>query len=92
LNLVKNAIDAMSSLPPKARRLRITTRVDDHSTMLLSGHWTRNSCRGSGSALRSVLYNKVRRHGNGTRCLSYDRRKPRRQIATHQVGRRGIHF
>jgi len=36
LNLVKNAIDAMSSLPPKARRLRITTRVDDHSTMLLS--------------------------------------------------------
>ena len=36
LNLVKNAIDAMSSVPPEARRLRLTTSFDGHSTVLLS--------------------------------------------------------
>jgi signal transduction histidine kinase len=36
LNLVKNAIDAMSSVAPEARRLRLTTRFDGHSTVLLS--------------------------------------------------------
>jgi signal transduction histidine kinase len=36
LNLIKNAIDAMSSVPPEARRLRLTTSFDGHSTVLLS--------------------------------------------------------
>jgi signal transduction histidine kinase len=36
LNLVKNAIDAMSSVPPETRRLRFTTSFDGHSTVLLS--------------------------------------------------------
>ncbi len=36
LNLVKNAIDAMNSLPPEARHLRLTTSFDGHSTVLLS--------------------------------------------------------
>jgi len=36
LNLVKNAIDAMSSVVPEARRLRLTTSFDGHSTVLLS--------------------------------------------------------
>jgi C4-dicarboxylate-specific signal transduction histidine kinase len=36
LNLVKNAIDAMNSVPPEARRLRLTTSSDGHSTVLLS--------------------------------------------------------
>jgi signal transduction histidine kinase len=36
LNLVKNAIDAMSSVIPEARRLRLTTSFDGHSTVLLS--------------------------------------------------------
>jgi signal transduction histidine kinase len=36
LNLVKNAIDAMNSVPPEARRLRLTTSFDGHSTVLLS--------------------------------------------------------
>jgi signal transduction histidine kinase len=36
LNLVKNAIDAMSSVPPGARLLRLTTSFDGHSTVLLS--------------------------------------------------------
>ena len=36
LNLVKNAIDAMSSVAPDARRLRLTTGFDGHSTVLLS--------------------------------------------------------
>ena len=36
LNLVKNAIDAMNSVPPEARRLRLTTGFDGHSTVLLS--------------------------------------------------------
>jgi signal transduction histidine kinase len=36
LNLVKNAIDAMNSVPPEARRLRLTTSFDGPSTVLLS--------------------------------------------------------
>jgi signal transduction histidine kinase len=36
LNLVKNAIDAMDSVPPEARRLRLTTSFDGHSIVLLS--------------------------------------------------------
>jgi signal transduction histidine kinase len=36
LNLVKNAIDAMRSVAPEARRLRLTTSFDGHSTVLLS--------------------------------------------------------
>jgi signal transduction histidine kinase len=36
LNLVKNAIDAMESTAPEARRLRLTTSVGGHSTVLLS--------------------------------------------------------
>lgn len=36
LNLAKNAIDAMSSVAPEARRLRLTTSFDGHSTVLLS--------------------------------------------------------
>jgi signal transduction histidine kinase len=36
LNLVKNAIDAMRSVAPEARRLRLTTSFDGHSTVWLS--------------------------------------------------------
>ncbi|SHH14401.1 MASE4 domain-containing protein [Bradyrhizobium erythrophlei] len=36
LNLVKNAIDAMSSVAPDARHVRLTTSFDGHSTVLLS--------------------------------------------------------
>jgi signal transduction histidine kinase len=36
LNLVRNAIDAMGSSPPEARRLRLTTGFDGHATVLLS--------------------------------------------------------
>jgi signal transduction histidine kinase len=36
LNLVKNAIEAMSSVTPQARLLRLATRFDGHSRVLLS--------------------------------------------------------
>jgi signal transduction histidine kinase len=36
VNLIKNAIDAMSSVAPEARRLRLKTGFDGHSTVLLS--------------------------------------------------------
>jgi signal transduction histidine kinase len=36
LNLVRNAIDAMSSSPPEARRLRLKTCFDGQSTVLMS--------------------------------------------------------
>jgi signal transduction histidine kinase len=36
LNLAKNAIDAMSSVVPEARRLRLTTSFDGRATVLLS--------------------------------------------------------
>ena len=36
LNLIKNAIDAMSSVAPDARLLRLTTSFDGHSTVLLA--------------------------------------------------------
>jgi len=36
LNLVRNAIDAMSSSPPEARRLRLNTSFDGQSTVLMS--------------------------------------------------------
>jgi signal transduction histidine kinase len=36
VNLIKNAIDAMNSVTPEARRLRLATGFDGHSTVLLS--------------------------------------------------------
>src|SRR5882762_1863585 len=36
LNLVRNAIDAMSSSPPESRRLRLNTSFDGQSTVLMS--------------------------------------------------------
>jgi signal transduction histidine kinase len=36
VNLIKNAIDAMGSVNPEARRLHLTTCFDGHSTVLLS--------------------------------------------------------
>lgn len=36
LNLVKNAIEAMTFVVPEARRLRLTTSFDGHSTVFLS--------------------------------------------------------
>jgi signal transduction histidine kinase len=36
LNLIKNAIDAMSSVAPKARRLRLTASFDGRASVLLS--------------------------------------------------------
>ena len=36
LNLVRNAIDAMNSSPSEARRLRLKTSFDGHSTVLMS--------------------------------------------------------
>jgi signal transduction histidine kinase len=36
LNLVRNAIDAMGSRPAPARRLRLATSVNEHSSILLS--------------------------------------------------------
>jgi len=36
LNLVQNAIDAMSALPPEARRIRLRTSFDGRSTVSLS--------------------------------------------------------
>src|SRR5882757_11308195 len=36
LNLVRNAIDAMSFSPPEARRLRIKASFDGRSTVLMS--------------------------------------------------------
>jgi signal transduction histidine kinase len=38
LNLVKNAIEAMSSAPPGSRRVRLVTKFDGKSTVLLSVH------------------------------------------------------
>jgi C4-dicarboxylate-specific signal transduction histidine kinase len=35
LNLVRNAIDAMNSLPPERRRLRLKTSFDGQSTVLM---------------------------------------------------------
>ncbi|QDW40142.1 GHKL domain-containing protein [Bradyrhizobium sp. KBS0727] len=40
LNLVKNAIEAMSSTPPDRRRLNISTRLRGNSSVLLSVHDT----------------------------------------------------
>jgi C4-dicarboxylate-specific signal transduction histidine kinase len=36
LNLVRNAIDAMNFTPPRAKRLRLVTSLDGHSSVLLS--------------------------------------------------------
>jgi signal transduction histidine kinase len=40
LNLVRNAIDAMNSTPRRARCLRLETRLNGHSSVLLSVHDT----------------------------------------------------
>jgi signal transduction histidine kinase len=36
MNLIRNAIEAMNSVEPNARRLRVATKIADDSTALLS--------------------------------------------------------
>ena len=93
LNVVKNAIDAMSAVAPETRRLRLTTvSTVARPYCCRSRLRTRNSHRGSRAHLRSVLYDKIRRHGIGARYLFYCGRKSRWQIAARQVGLRRLHF
>ncbi|MCP3370006.1 MASE4 domain-containing protein [Bradyrhizobium cajani] len=40
LNLIRNALEAMASIPPDARRLMLSTKVTNDSTVLLSIHDT----------------------------------------------------
>ena len=94
LNLVRNAIDAMSSSPPEARRLRLKTSFDGQSTVLMSVQRLRtwNFRRGPRAHIRSVLYDKTWWYGIGARHLFHLGRKPRGQIEVGQVGRGRLHF
>ena len=61
LNLVRNAIDAMSTSPPDARRLRLKTSFDGASDSIDVGPGLRtwNFRRGPGAHIRSVLYDET---------------------------------
>jgi signal transduction histidine kinase len=93
VNLIKNAIDAMGSVTPEARRLRLTTGFDGHSTVLLS-------VQDSGpripvedrDSIFDPFFTTIWRHRIGARDLLYCGRKPRRRIAARQVGLRRLYF
>ena len=72
LNLVRNAIDAMSSTPAPARSLRLATSLNGHSSILLSVQDTGPGITSEQSRayIRAVLYDKAHRHGIGARHLS----------------------
>jgi len=53
LNLIRNAIDAMSSSPPEARRLRLKTSFDGQSTVSMS---VQDSGPGISSADRGRIF------------------------------------
>ena len=53
VNLIKNAIDAMGSVPPEARRLRLTTGFDGHSTVFL---WVQDSGPGILAEVRERIF------------------------------------
>ena len=66
LNLVRNASDAMRDVDDRPRQLLIKTESGDSKNRPVhrAGHryWFRSECRRS--ALRLVLYNQERRHGD----------------------------
>ena len=94
LNLVRNAIDAMNSTPPRAKRLRLATSLNGHSSVLLSVQDTGPgiATEQSEQHIRAVLYNKAHRHGVGARHLSDYRPGPRRQFEDSQDGLRRMRF
>ena len=94
LNLVRNAIDAMNSTPPRARRLRVATSLNGHSSVLLSVQDTGPgiTTRTIRACIRAVLYDEAHRHGIGARHLSDYRPGPRRQSEASQDRLRRMHF
>jgi signal transduction histidine kinase len=93
VNLIKNAIEAMGSVTPQARRLRLTTGFDGHSTVLLS-------VQDSGPGIPVEHHERIfdpfftTKYGGtiGARYLLYCGRKPWRQIAARQIGLRRLSF
>ena len=94
LNLVKNAIEAMSSVPPGARFLRLTTSFDGHSTVSVS---VQNCGPGIPAEDRERIFDpffttKSGGTGLGLAICSTVVAKSRRQIAARQVGFRRLDF
>ena len=87
LNLVVNAVEAMSRVTDRARVLRVTSEAHDQECAdrdcgLRTGHRP-GECR---SDIRAVLFDKVAWHGAGPVDLSDDHRKP--QWPTDGIARR----
>ena len=80
LNLVKNAVEAMRSVPPDKRRLRLMTGFHSGSgvSVYIQELGSGNSPREPRSDIRCVFYNKTERHGTGSLDLSEYRRGSRR--------------
>jgi C4-dicarboxylate-specific signal transduction histidine kinase len=94
LNLVKNAIEAMSSVSPEARLLLLTTSFDGYSQVLLS---VQDSGTGIPVEDQKRIFDpffttKSTGMGLGARYLFCRGRKTRRQIAARQVGLQWVDF
>ena len=96
LNLIMNAVEAMSSVTGRERCLTIAVqprpagkRDDDRG-----GYRNRNRSRSSRPYLRSVLYDQVPRHGPGALHLPVDHRGPWRRAAggARKPVRHGLSF
>jgi hypothetical protein len=75
MNLVLNAIDAVSVVPERAR-LSITTEARQADGVLITVGDTRRRyrCEGPGSHPPAIFHDQTARHGDGPFDLSIDRR------------------
>jgi C4-dicarboxylate-specific signal transduction histidine kinase len=73
-NLVRNAAEAMDSVSPQARVLRVKTAIHDSEGVLVSieDSGTGVNPEDSRPHLRGVLHDKIGRYGNGASDLSVD--------------------
>ena len=85
LNLILNAVEAMSGSDEGSRELLISTeaRWRERRAHRRAGLGPGTEAGGPGPALRRILHDQARRHGHGTVDLPFDNRGTRRTRVGH---------
>ena len=78
LNLISNAIDAMSASDHWAKKLRIETSIDQTDSVVIEVADTGSGIQlaGGRATLQTVLHDEIQRHGPWTSNLQIDHRGP----------------
>ena len=85
LNLLRNAIDAVSDMPLERRRITVTTAWYGHGRDRDSPRlWPRCTVGRPGDAVSAVHHDETRRNGDRLGALSKNRRSTRRRHRRHE--------